>query len=324
MQCPILDVELRSMKSKTASRVALTRRDFAYFRWRYVANAERTFRALSCLRAPKDVSQIASTLAKRGISVAPSDQFLSVVGRKALADASEYILTLSRSDEVKAQVAAGQSNSDKGYVISLIPKEHDANSPLLKLALDPHLLKAVSLYLGLWPHLFSIGAWLNFPTEGDPIESQLWHRDPEDIKVVKAFIYLSDVDEDCGPFSYIPGTHPFGELAHIVPHHKDQRRVLDDEMEMELPAQSWMTCTGPAGTMVVADTVGYHRGGKPKRGNRVVITFTYTSGALFERPYNKRTFQVLGTPTWVEHGLQEYALRGPVRRGLPAFPGDRA
>ena len=209
-------------------------------------------------------------------------------------------------------VARGRSDNPhgKGYLIDLFPwdQEHNANSALLRLALDPNLLKAVSLYLGLWPRLDGISAWLNLPTGGDPMESQLWHRDPEDIKIVKAFIYLNDVDENCGPFCYIPGTHPFGELAAIVPEHKHPTRVLDHEMQTVFPINSWLTCTGPARTMILADTVGYHRGGKPTRGNRILITFTYTSGTLF-KPYDGRGLRVSGTPPWVKRGLQEYALR---------------
>ena len=244
--------------------------------------------------------------------MAPSDCFLSDEGRRALDEACEHVLELSRCDEVQRIVASGRSPraDGKDYLITLVPgnQEHDANSAMLKLALDPHLLSAVSLYLGLWPRLHSIVAWLNFPTDKDPTESQLWHRDHEDIKIVKTFIYLNDVDEKCGPFSYIPGTHPLGELAHIVPEHKHPTRVLDDEMQLVFPVKHWLTCTGPAKTMIVADTVGYHRGGKPTRGNRVLITFTYTSGAAFKLPYNKRALRVSGTPKWV-NGLQGYALR---------------
>ena len=84
------------------------------------------------------------------------------------------------------------------------------DSPLLRLALDEKLLEIVSLYLGMWPRLQSIAAWLNFPSPDQAKHSQLWHRDPEDIKLLKVFIYLDDVDANRGPFSYIPKTHPFG------------------------------------------------------------------------------------------------------------------
>jgi hypothetical protein len=301
------------MKISPTPYVALTTPNLAYYWWRYISNTKRTVRALLAPAASDDVSQIASIITRRGIVVTPGDQLLSESGRVALDEASEYVLNLSRRDEVQAHIASSRCNSPNGkdYLINLLPSstDYDANSALLRLALDPNLLKAVSLYLGLWPRLHGIDAWLNFPLFGDPIHSQLWHRDPEDVKIVKAFIYLNDVDENCGPFCYIPGTHAFGERAAIVPKHKHPIRVLDDEMQLVIPPNHWLTCVGPARTVILADTVGYHRGGKPTRGNRVLITFTYTSGAPHKLPFLKYKFRVSGSPTWVKPGLQEYALR---------------
>ena len=84
------------------------------------------------------------------------------------------------------------------------------DEPLLKVALDQRLLEIVAAYLEMWPRLFSISAWLNYPTDQPPAVSQLWHRDPEDLRLLKVFIYLSDVKEHSGPFLYIPRTQPFG------------------------------------------------------------------------------------------------------------------
>ena len=115
---------------------------------------------------------------------------------------------------------------------------HLPDSPLLKVALDKTLLEIVSAYLGMWPRLHAVGAWLNFPTEDDAKEAQLWHRDPEDLKIIKVFIYLNDVNAENGPFCYIPNTHPFSSGAGTVPLHKDKKRILDDEMISVLPKNS--------------------------------------------------------------------------------------
>jgi len=156
----------------------------------------------------------------------------------------------------------------------------------------------------MWPRLHAVGAWLNFPTEDKAKEAQLWHRDPEDLKIIKVFIYLSDVGPENGPFCYIPKTHPFSSGAGTVPIHKDKKRILDDEMLSAIPTESWIACTGPAHTMIIADTVGYHRGGKPATGTRLLITFTYTSGT----PLVKRALRVMSQPTWITHHIQNYAL----------------
>jgi hypothetical protein len=84
------------------------------------------------------------------------------------------------------------------------------------------LLEIVAGYLGLWPRLPAIGAFLNFPTDEEAKESQLWHRDAEDRRLIKVFIYLNDVGSQNGPFCYIPKTHPFSTGASTVPRHKDK------------------------------------------------------------------------------------------------------
>jgi hypothetical protein len=198
-----------------------------------------------------------------------------------------------------------QTDKRKKYLVELVrgASIHESDSPLLKVALDTKLLEIVASYLGLWPSLYSVGAWLNYPIGEPPMSSQLWHRDPEDLKIVKAFIYLVDVDEERGPFCYIPGTQSFGERANIVPVHRDGMRITDEEMATVIKPEDWIKCTGPAGTMILADTVGFHRGGYAKNGNRVLITFTYTSGI----PLKPTKARVRDKPGWLQAQIQEAA-----------------
>jgi hypothetical protein len=298
-------ISARGLKGKP-----LVRPNLAYLLWRYAGNASRTLRALSRRCTCPDTQYIAEELSEKGIVVGPSTQFLTEDGCKALAEASERVLSMARSDEVQAAIARGMSDRDKkNFLVELVKWEqvHSLDSPLVRVALDRKLLEIVSLYLGMWPRLHAIGAWLNFPTEDEAKESQLWHRDGDDLKIVKVFVYLNDVDKDCGPFSYIPKTHPFGAKAGMIPKQKNPGRVTDDEMRDAIPPEAWLACTGPAQTMILADTTGYHRGGKPARGNRVLLTYTYTSGT----PFKNRKYSVHrenGTPAWMVEDIQMHAL----------------
>ena len=287
-------------------RKALTKPNILYFWWRYIGNGRRTLRARSAKTDFPDAAQIAQKIAQEGIVVGPSENFLSEDGVRALEETSVSILEISRSSEVQATIAKGSSDYKKSYLVNLLPwdHEHALDSPLIRLALDRKLLETVSHYLGLWPRLHAIGAWLNFPTEGDAAEAQLWHRDPEDLRLIKVFVYLNDVNEDSGPFCYIPRTHPFSEGAAIIPRHKDSKRITDEEMQRTFPSKKWLSCTGPAKTMILADTVGYHRGGKPTVGNRILVTFTYTSGI----PLSKRRLRVAGEPRESLTDIQRQAL----------------
>ena len=282
--------------------------NMAYYWWRYVRNAKRTLQAQSYLPSDPDVARIAQQLVERGIVFDLADQFLTKEGQIALLEVSTEVLDLSRASKTQVIVAGGGTDHSKSYLVFLIPwdAEHLADSPLIKLGLDKKLLGIVSSYLGLFPQLHAIGAWLNFPTQDEAKETQLFHRDPEDAKIIKVFIYLNDVDENCGPFTYIPGTHPFGSAAAKRPEHMSGIRISDEDMNAVLPREAWLQCTGPANTMILADTVGYHRGQKPKNRNRILITFTYTSGKPFKG--KARRFNIKGHPSWIMDEIQRFAL----------------
>jgi hypothetical protein len=298
-------------KAKEIQRKALVNRNSLYYRWRYLSNADRTLReARSRLGRDEDVRKVARELSEQGIVIGPAETRLADEGRQALAAASALVVELSQESDVQSIVSEGLNRAanptGKDYIVRVIPweLEHASDSPLLRLALDRKLLEIIAAYFGMWPRLHAIGAWLNFPTVNEAKNAQLWHRDPEDLKLIKVFIYLNDVSMENGPFCYIPKSHPFSSGAGMVPFHKDDKRILDDEMITVFPKESWLECTGPANTMIIADTVGFHRGGKVNNGTRLLITFTYTSG----KPLVKRELHVAGQPEWISHPIQQYAF----------------
>lgn len=288
-------------------RRALPRRNLAYYVWRFVGNTARTYRMLTTAPAHDEARAIAAELHDQGIVVGPDDRFLSADGREALGKAAQRLIERSRTDEIQAVVHGGTVADErkKEFLINLI-RSHGripASSPVLKVALDRKLLEIVASYMGLWPRLHSIGAWLNYPTPADAEASQLWHRDPEDLRIIKVFIYLEDVGEQNGPFTYVPKTHPFGSRAERALECR-AKRIDDDRMRRYFPEKRWRVCTGPANTMILADTVGFHRGGKPAVGTRLLITFTYTSAT----PFVERPLAIKGRPEWATSPIQEYAM----------------
>lgn len=306
-----------SRLTRRFSRQALSRPNATYVIWRFIANGRRTARAL--MTAPYDgkAGAIGREIKERGIVVGPSTMFLTSEGGQALHDVSARMLEISQSAEVRATITrtAADPGRKKAFLIDLVgfPQGVHPDDSLLKLALDPKLLSIVSTYLGFWPCLHSISAWLNFATDAPPELSQLWHRDPEDLKLIKVFIYLSDVGERSGPFTYIPKTNPFGALAGAAAKLEHKKRVSNELMARVFPRESWHVVTGPPHTMILADTVGFHRGGKPETGQRILVTFTYTSGT----PMTERSLWVRSAPVWASSAIQRFAvtplLDGPSR-----------
>lgn len=284
----------------------LARPNATYYLWRFAANGLRTGRALVTPPTFRDAPAIARELNTHGIVVGPSDRFLSDAGRDALGRAAAPIREASRSEAVRDILAGVATHkAKKGFRVDLVKGAFHGDHPLLEVALDVKLLEIVAAYLGMWPALHSIGAWLNYPTNESATSSQLWHHDPEDLKVIKTFIYLEDVGEENGPFTYVPGTHPFGTHVPKAEQRRVKERLADDQIADVFPPGTWRICTGPAGTMILADTIGYHRGGKPRVGMRLLVTFTYTSGT----PLVERAIRLKGQPAWISLAIQRWAIK---------------
>lgn len=290
-------------------RRAMARPNLVYYAWRFIANAVPTYHAVASPTTHRDLGAIERELRQQGIVVGPTDRFLTEGGRTALAEATRAILHTGQSERVRAVVegAAAPSASKKDFLVNLVRYEKGVppDDPLLKVALDQRLLEIVASYFGLWPTLHAVAAWLNYPTDEPPAVSQLWHRDPEDLQIIKVFIYLSDVGERSGPFSYIPRTHSFGSEVERARQCEASKRLSDEEMSRTFPPPAWRVCTGGPGTMILADTIGYHRGGKPASGVRILATFTYTSAT----PMMARKLRIAGMPAWANTPIQRFAIR---------------
>jgi hypothetical protein len=167
----------------------------------------------------------------------------------------------------------------------------DPGSVYARFALQPQILEIANAYFGMFTRLRYYNVWHTLTRQGPPRESQLWHYDREDHLILKIFVYLSNVDEGAGPFVYAPGTHRKGSLR-SEPRSFDEngvRRWGDEEMGMVVPPEKWVKATGPMGTIVFADTRGYHRGGLARERDRTLYTCMFTSPTsqapeLFERP----------------------------------------
>jgi hypothetical protein len=118
-----------------------------------------------------------------------------------------------------------------------------------------------------------------------PISSQRWHRDPGVGRICKAFLYLTDVDEKSGPFTYFAGSQPGGQLQRLLPHRffgKGSYYPPDGAVEGLLKkhgAQDRVRVnTGPAGMVIFCNTMGLHKGGYATERRRIMITSFYKSG----------------------------------------------
>ncbi len=160
--------------------------------------------------------------------------------------------------------------------------------PLAQLALHPQLVGIANAYLGMYSKLMSLKYWYTLcsPASTDKSGSQLWHRDYQDYSIVKVFLYMNDIDAGTGPFSFVPGTHN-GFLrwsdAESFRDSQNAVRVDDERMKRFVPESRWYVGTGRNGTVVIADTKGYHKGGFATKHDRQMVHCSYKSPWWHER-----------------------------------------
>ncbi len=163
-------------------------------------------------------------------------------------------------------LARGQREKFKDFVVTWAagegrPTYRHASA---RLALQPDLLAVVNAYLGLYAELRLLEFWYTVAVERQPaVASQLWHRDYNDIALVKMFLYFDDVDEGSGPLEFVKGTHR-GKFRRRDPRSvvtTETIRADDASMSALVPEKHWTKGLGRKGMMILAATKGYHKGG---------------------------------------------------------------
>lgn len=207
------------------------------------------------------------TLRQEGyVSVKPEQALEKIKVAKKLLDTYEKIDKKVIEDMMNPESATFES----GYRKSLTPFFNEAD--LLEYAQNPFFMEGIEQYFGFKPHIRYIAVWLDYPnTKKDAFSTQMFHRDPEDHHLIKTFLYLKDVSEKNGPFCFVTKSHTdtWNSYSKIVHTDKDIAELYPNSEVKKL--------AGPAGSLILADPNGFHKGLKPQEGYRVLVTVYYCS-----------------------------------------------
>lgn len=90
---------------------------------------------------------------------------------------------------------------DEDMEDGLLPSDNCFVSP----ALDPAVIGVLASALGELPQLDYVLVTFSEGSDAPLTSSQLWHRDYDDTRTIKLFVYLTDVTEVAdGPFTFLP------------------------------------------------------------------------------------------------------------------------
>jgi hypothetical protein len=214
------------------------------------------------------------------------DELVSTVERIEI-DLSEDL------DAARAQVDNSGEVGSKTFMLELLGRYPtlDPQCVFARFALQPAILQIANAYFGMYTRLRYYNVWHTIASGSPARESQLWHRDREDYLILKMFLYLSDVDEGAGPFTYAKGTHPKGNRRQEAEYFLEGnvKRSTDEQMSAAAAPASWIKGIGPKGTIIFADTRGYHKGGLARERDRLMYTCMFTSQASQSQEFLRRT-----------------------------------
>jgi hypothetical protein len=155
-----------------------------------------------------------------------------------------------------------------------------------EIAIPRTLRAAIDSYVGLETIVDDKYVIAHRGGRGVARKQQLWHSDVEDLFTVKVYTFLTDVDGFSGALEYIAESHPKGRFAVQVAELWKHSFVQDPTLEYTFQARDDLLfrhvrpdllrrLDGPAGTVVVFDARGLHRGGHVVRGTRQVAVTSH-------------------------------------------------
>ena len=140
---------------------------------------------------------------------------------------------------------------------------------VISLMNNAEVLRIARAYLGCSPTISGIGLNWSFPSSGQVVDVQCFHRDPDDWRFFKLFVYLTDVDDHSGPHEFIAGSHRSSGRIFSKPYTVEEvHRLYGQERIIKI--------VGPKGTTFVADTWGVHRGQVPTTQPRLLLQVQYS------------------------------------------------
>ena len=144
----------------------------------------------------------------------------------------------------------------------------------IKDTLSPQLIEVIKKFFGFSPHLGGIHSWITLPVPRENAklqennyelmtnfyDAQQWHRDCDNLRDIKLFIYLSDVNsEEDGCFQIINGTNNFSFFSPLNYKTLSGLRVDNNYVAKKFNSKIH-SFYGAKGTNFLADTRALHRG----------------------------------------------------------------
>ncbi len=198
----------------------------------------------------------------------------------------------------------------KNYLNTVLgPEDITRQSAIFRLATSDVLVSTAGRYIGCLPVLSYVGVWFSPNKKSDKnVGSQLYHLDHEDVRQLKFFIYVDDVDNSSGPTLMIDAASSAELCKRIGYRFNENSKRLDDEI---IDDTKVFCAAAKRNSVLAVDTsrclhAGSRGGDKP----RSVIMIQYTTPFAFTaKAYRERGLSHLvdADSRSIEHKLLSYS-----------------
>jgi len=213
-----------------------------------------------------DLIKVKREVREKGYSIIPN-----AISPSVLRNLQSEILKIEVQERVSSGKGfTGQIAEGKNLVgrYDVLPENILRSKFIRKLAFSKDWLMAGSFVMGQPVVFDGVASWWMFQT--DPkfasLNAQAFHADRERLSFLKFFFYLTDIGVDTGPHVYADKTHVKRPLSL-----RGDRRYSD--LELEANGIRSTPIFGAAGTVIVANTQGLHKGVPPLIPNHGRLLF---------------------------------------------------
>jgi hypothetical protein len=163
-----------------------------------------------------------------------------------------------------------------GVPRSLLLENHDVQCLLC----DPYLLAVATRYLGVFPVITKPDMWWDTDFLPQGLRPRPFHVDSGCLRWLKVAVNLTDTTFESPHLVYVKGSHNSNRKTRPLTRRLVSRMNLSDKEVEDVCPESIVHVTAPAGSIMLADTRGIHKGELSIRGHRLVLYFGLEGSAF--------------------------------------------
>ncbi|EGG93072.1 hypothetical protein IMCC1989_1770 [gamma proteobacterium IMCC1989] len=203
--------------------------------------------------------------------------------KQVLANAAQSALRHWDNFDIDTEL---KKNIERPFIPQFLGDELKKDDPILKLALHPSVISAISKYIGVIPVIENITTWYSPNKSTISGSSQYYHLDGQDLRTIQIFLFLDDVTEDKGPLNIIRADDS-ETLAREINYKKTPKTKRIDDKIIEERDISVLKLTGEKNNAYIADTDRcFHLGSRKATAPRHILVIQYYSPFAFVLPSN--------------------------------------